>query len=68
MEWLAAWPHLQVAIVLALVVVVFFGFVRERWPPDVVALSAVGLLLALGILSSGSDELAPAGTAARQQC
>ena len=52
MEWLAAWPHLQVAIVLALVVVVFFGFVRERWPPDVVALSAVGLLLALGILST----------------
>lgn len=46
------WSDLQIAIVLALVAIVFFGFVRERLPPDVVALSAVGLLLALGILST----------------
>lgn len=46
------WSTLQIVIVLALVVVVFFGFIRERLPPDVVALSAVGLLLALGILST----------------
>jgi len=47
------WSTLQIVIVLVLVVVVFFGFIRERLPPDVVALSAVGLLLALGILSTG---------------
>lgn len=46
------WPSVQIWIVLILVVVVFFGFVRERMPPDIVALSAVGLLLATGILES----------------
>jgi len=46
------WAAIQIAIVLVLVAVVFFGFVRERLAPDVVALSAVGLLLALGILSA----------------
>ena len=46
------WPSLQIVIVLVLVVVVFFGFVRERMPPDIVALSAVGVLLATGILDS----------------
>ena len=47
------WPALQIAIVLVLVVVVFFGFVREKMPPDIVALSAVGLLLVTGILGTG---------------
>lgn len=46
-------PTIQIGIVLALVVVVFFGFIRERMPPDIVALLAVGLLLATGILSTG---------------
>jgi di/tricarboxylate transporter len=46
------WASIQIAIVLLLVVVVFFGFVRERLPPDVVALSAVAVLVALGILST----------------
>lgn len=46
------WASVQIAIVLLLVVVVFFGFVRERLPPDVVALSAVAVLVALGILST----------------
>jgi di/tricarboxylate transporter len=46
------WASVQVAIVLVLVVVVFFGFVRERMPPDIVALSAVGVLLVLGILGT----------------
>ncbi|GAB4373773.1 MAG: SLC13 family permease [Kiloniellaceae bacterium] len=47
------WPTLQIVIVLALVVVVFFGFVRERMPPDIVALLAVGVLLVCGILTTG---------------
>lgn len=46
------WPSLQIGIVLVLVVVVFFGFVRERMPPDIVALSAVSVLLAAGILDA----------------
>src|SRR3546814_2437553 len=41
--------------VLVLVVVVFFGFVREKMPPDIVALCAVGLLLVTGIL--GTDDV-----------
>lgn len=46
------WPSLQIAIVLVLVVIVFFGFVRERMTPDVVAGCAVGVLLATGILNT----------------
>jgi multisubunit Na+/H+ antiporter MnhB subunit len=46
------WASLQIAVVLTLVVIVFFGFVRERLPPDVVALSAVSALLATGILTT----------------
>ncbi|HET6467175.1 MAG TPA: SLC13 family permease [Geminicoccaceae bacterium] len=42
----------EIALVLALVVAVFFGFVRERLPPDVVAMGAIGALIATGILSS----------------
>src|SRR3546814_6714116 len=48
-------PTLQIVIVLVLVVVVFFGFVREKMPPDIVALCAVGLLLVTGIL--GTDDV-----------
>lgn len=47
------WPSLQIAIVLVLVVLVFFGFIRERLPPDIVALGAMAMLLATGILSTG---------------
>lgn len=47
------WPSVQIAIVLVLVVVVFFGFIRERMPPDIVALSAMGVLVATGILETG---------------
>jgi len=46
------WATLQIVIVLVLVVVVFFGFIRERLPADIVALSAVAVLLATGILSA----------------
>jgi len=46
------WSTLQIVIVLALVVVVFFGFVREVMPADIVALCGVGLLLATGILTA----------------
>ncbi|SMF84326.1 TrkA-C domain-containing protein [Tistlia consotensis] len=49
---IADWPSLQIGIVLLLVVVVFFGFVRERLAPDIVALSAVAVLLATGILKT----------------
>lgn len=46
------WEAVQIAIVCALVVVVLFGFVRERLPPDVVAMIAFSVLLATGILSA----------------
>ncbi len=46
------WSGAQIAIVLVLVVVVFFGFIRERMPPDIVALGAVTVLLATGILET----------------
>ncbi|MGA9573507.1 MAG: SLC13 family permease [Lysobacterales bacterium] len=43
---------LQMILVLAITVIVFFGFVRERQPPDVTALFGVCLLLVFGALSS----------------
>ena len=46
------WQNLQIAIVLLLIVMVFFGFVRERMAPDIVALCAVAVLLLSGILST----------------
>lgn len=42
----------RMGIVLALMVVVFFGFVREKLPADVIALLAMGGLLVTGILST----------------
>jgi len=45
------WSIVQTAVVLVLVVIVFFGFIREVLAPDVVALSAVSILLISGILS-----------------
>ncbi len=47
-----SWETLQIAIVLAMVVIVFFGFVRELLPADMVALSAVAVLLVVGILKT----------------
>lgn len=47
-----AWESVQIGIVLVLVGIVFVGFVRERLPPDIVALLAFSLLLATGILST----------------
>ena len=46
-----ALPGVEIAIVLVLVAVVFFGFIREILPSDVVALLAMGALLLTGILS-----------------
>ncbi|MBU3919575.1 MAG: SLC13 family permease, partial [Alphaproteobacteria bacterium] len=43
----------QIGFVLVLVVIVFFGFVREKIPADVVALLAMGALMLTGILSVG---------------
>ncbi len=45
---------LDIAIVLILVGVVFVAFIRERLPPDLVALLAFSALLATGVL--GADE------------
>jgi di/tricarboxylate transporter len=45
------WSVVQTGIVLVLVVIVFFGFIREVMSPDVVALGAVSILLISGILS-----------------
>lgn len=50
MSPLAAWPEAQIAITLALVVLVFFGLARERLPADIVALLGVAVLLGVGIL------------------
>jgi len=43
---------LQMFLVLAITVIVFFGFVRERQPADVTALLGVSLLLIFGALSA----------------
>lgn len=47
-----SWENWQIVIVLVLVAVVFFGFVRERLAPDIVAMAAMGALLAFGILDT----------------
>ena len=49
-EFLTSSP-IQIAIVLFLVAVVFFGFVRESLPADVIALMAMGTLMLTGIMS-----------------
>ncbi|WP_112062287.1 SLC13 family permease [Hyphomonas pacifica] len=46
-----ALPGVEITIVLSLVAIVFFGFIRETLPADVVALLAMGVLLLTGILS-----------------
>jgi len=46
------WDVLQIGIVLTLVCAVFYGFVRERFPPDVIAMLALSILLGVGILST----------------
>ncbi len=43
---------MHIAIVLLLTVVVFIAFVRETFPPDVVAMLAFGVLVVTGILTS----------------
>lgn len=43
----------EIALVFVLVAGVVAAFVRGWWPPDVVALGAMALLLALGILDTG---------------
>jgi di/tricarboxylate transporter len=47
-----SWETWQIVIVLVLIAVVFFGFVRETMTPDIVAMAAVGALLAFGILDT----------------
>ena len=49
-EFLTSSP-VQIAVVLFLVAVVFFGFVREALPADVIALLAMGTLMLTGIMS-----------------
>jgi di/tricarboxylate transporter len=46
------WATVQIIIVLVLTLAVFVAFVRESFPPDVVAMLAFGVLLATGILTS----------------
>jgi di/tricarboxylate transporter len=50
-----SWETLQIIFVLALIVVVFFGFVREVIAPDILAMTAVAALLIFQIL--GTDEV-----------
>ncbi len=45
-----SWDTMQIVIVLFLVTIVFFGMVRELIPPEVLAMGAVALLLAFGVL------------------
>ncbi len=52
MDSLFSNPALEIAFVLILVVMVFFGFVREKIPADVTALLAMGALLLTGILTT----------------
>ncbi len=47
-----SWETWQIVIVLVLITVVFFGFVRETLTPDIVAMAAVCALLAFGILDT----------------
>lgn len=47
-----SWQMIEIAIVLVLVLVVFVGFVREKLAPDVVAVLAMGVLVATGILGT----------------
>ncbi len=49
-EFLTSQP-VQIGFVLVLVAVVFFGFVREKLPADVVALMALGAVMAAQILT-----------------
>jgi di/tricarboxylate transporter len=51
------WEITQIVIVFSLVGAVFVAFIREHATPDVVAMSALALLLATGILST-DDALA----------
>ncbi|MEJ8568112.1 SLC13 family permease [Elongatibacter sediminis] len=44
---------MQMALVLLVTAIIFFGFVRERQPPDVTALLGVSLLLIFGALEAG---------------
>jgi len=43
----------EIGFALVVTAVVFFGFMREKLSPDIVALLGVGLLLAVGILPPG---------------
>lgn len=43
---------LEIAFVLGLVVIVFFGFIREKLPADITALLAMAALLLTGILDT----------------
>ena len=47
-----SWETLQIIIVVTLVVIVFFGMVKEIIAPEILAMSAVALLLLLGILKT----------------
>jgi len=42
----------EIGFVLVLVVIVFFGFVKEKFPVDITALLAMGALLLTGILNT----------------
>lgn len=48
-----SWETLQIIIVLLLVMVVFFGMVKEYIAPDALAMCAVALLVLLGIVKTG---------------
>ncbi|MGK2925622.1 MAG: SLC13 family permease [Lysobacterales bacterium] len=40
----------QIILTCAVTVIVFFGFIREKWPPEVTAFGGVTLLLLSGVL------------------
>lgn len=52
LDFLGSQP-VQIAFVLALVVIVFFGFVREKLPADIVALLAMAAVMVTQMLSIG---------------
>lgn len=41
----------EIVFVLLLLLIVFYAFVREKYPPDIIAMAALAILLITGILS-----------------
>jgi di/tricarboxylate transporter len=61
--WAMAPPEAPALFTLGLLVLTFAAFVRERHPPELVALAALGILLAFGVLDTAEAFAAMANPA-----